>query len=86
MTTWVMALVPGDADEATTETASTWAIGRESRVSGGCGTCCPVFFVGLLAVDIVRFRNVFFFSTSAICCATTMNSHDLPREGPSSVS
>ena len=39
MTTWIMALVPGDADEATTETASTWAIGRESRVSSGCGTC-----------------------------------------------
>ena len=60
MTTWVMALVPVDADEATTETASTWAIGRESRVSRGCGTCCPVSFVRLLVVDIVPRRNVFF--------------------------
>ena len=42
MTPWIMALVPVDADEATTETTSTWAIGRESRVSHGCGTCCPV--------------------------------------------
>ena len=77
-----MALVPVDADEATTENNFNLGNRSESRVSRdvehavqyireavGCGHGAPSQRFFLL-----------------ICCATTMNSHDLHREGPFFVS
>ena len=83
MTTWIMALVPVDADEATTE--NSFNLGNRSGISciAWMWNMLSSTHERLLVVDIVPLRNVFFL---LICCATTMNSHDLHREGPFFVS